>query len=145
MVIIGKFNILSQTRRQNNGQKKAGQIREYLEDMFEKIEKDIEKELGVKFKVGNISYSNEYATIKLEASDIGEDGVALSKEEISFQKLAEFYGLRATDLGKTFKSMGSTYKIVGLKPRSSKYPILVQKGGATYKMDAEAVKKALEV
>ena len=124
---------------------KAKQIRKYLEEMFDKVEKEIEEELNIKFKVGNISYSNEYATIKLEASDIGENGEALSKEAISFQKLAEFYGLKASDLGKTFKVMGNTYKIVGLKPRSKKYPILVQKGNSTYKMDVETIQRALGV
>ena len=123
--------------------RKAKMIRKYLEDAFKNIEDDIAKELGVTLKVGNISYSDAYATVKVEASDIGEDGVAVTKEAHDFKLMAHLYGLEPSDLGKSFKVRGREFTIKGLKPRSTKRPILVESDGSMYKMSEVDVKRAL--
>ena len=122
---------------------KVKKVRTFLETLFEKAEKKMGKELGVKISVGNISFSTDNATVKIEVADIGEGGEVQSREVVDFKNYASMYGLKATDYGKTFKMRGTSYKIVGMKPRSKKYPIIVEADGKQYKVSADIVKSGL--
>ena len=100
-------------------------------------------QLNVAVKGGTIGKT--FLNLKIEFAEIGEDGVAESREAADFKALAKFYGLSADDLGKQFVSRGECFEIVGLKPKSHKFPILGRnRHGKVYKFPAESVKRGLE-
>jgi hypothetical protein len=74
------------------------------------------------------------------------DGTILTPEAKLFKSYAMSYGLVAEDLGKEFTAHGKVYRITGCKPKSQKYPILVQEvmTGRTFKLPATTVKMALK-
>lgn len=87
--------------------------------------KEVGAKYGLSFRATNISYTSTNATIKLEASCLTPSGEVIFKEAEDFKKMAELYGLKPEDLGKTFEYIdGINYQIVGLKPKSRRYPIL---------------------
>lgn len=95
-----------------------------------KIRKDLEKllaaygkEKGLEFTVGNIQYSAN--TIK--TSIVGESiqhGRNPSKE--NFEANCFRFGIPHTWFGKIITLKNKKYKITGIKPRSRKYPIVLQ-------------------
>lgn len=108
---------------------------------------DIVKEHhGVVIKVGSARFGMNNATIKLEISDISENGEAITKEAEDFKLHCRAWGLAPADLGKTFKSpyADETYTIIGAKPRSRKFPILGKgTNGKIYKFSHIMIKTAL--
>lgn len=85
---------------------------------------------GVTMKCGNGTYSAMTAALKVEIA-VGEAGTspALVKAAEQFKHLATMYELQADWLNKSFKRHnGSTATIIGLMPKRSKFPVLVQQG-----------------
>ncbi len=61
-----------------------------------------------------------------------------------FKRLATHYGLKPSDLGKTFTQRRSIFKVIGLVASRPKYPILVEnQKGKRYKFPASKVKMLL--
>lgn len=105
----------------------------------------IGEELGMQVRARGGSYSATACMIKLEVSEI-TGGVALTPEREAFVKEAMSYGLSPTDLDAEFTANdGTVYKIVGLAPRSRKYPIVAarQPDGKAYKFGQETVVRLL--
>ena len=95
-------------------------------------------------KLGNISFSGNNASMKVEASVKNASGEVITKEAEDFKRQAMFYGLEPSDLGKTVTMRGQKYTICGLKPKSTKYPILAKRGdGAVVKVPLDMIKRAL--
>lgn len=111
-----------------------------LRPEIEEALKEVGEKYKLKFSVGRASFSDHNATFKLELATISKDGKVKSRTASDFELYAASWGLEPEDLGKTFQYAGDNYKIVGAKPRSYKYPILVERNGKTYKMPAEQVK-----
>ena len=102
------------------------------------------KKLGVQITVGRASYTETLATIKLEAGILGADGVAESGMEADFKRLAVCFGLQPTDLQRSFTEGTTTWKIIGLKPRSRQYPVIgANQNGKRYKLPAAQVMRGL--
>jgi hypothetical protein len=100
-------------------------------------------QLKIAAKGGSIGTT--FVTLKFEFAEVGKDGVAEPREAADFKALARFHGLSADDLGKPFVSRGEHYEIVGLKPKSHKFPILGRHcDGKVYKFPAESVKQGLD-
>ncbi len=104
----------------------------------------ISKELGYKFTVSSIRYS-EAAIVKLQCVPLDEVGDAPKLEAINFSKYCFRYGLKPTDLGREFMSQGSNYRITGLFTNRSKYPIQCVRviDNKPYKFGATRVKNLL--
>lgn len=102
--------------------------------------KELSKKHNVDIRCGSASFGSNHATFKLEISLIGEGGEVMTKEAEDFKLYCYRWGLKESDLGRTFNHFGNTFKITGAKPRSSKYPILAEKitggTGGTYKFPA---------
>lgn len=127
--------------------KKIVKIAEVLRERLSELQ-DIEKEYGIKISLGNCTYSDSNATFKLEVSDIGDNGEVMTKEAEDFKRRASLYGLSPKDLGRVIKDplSGEEYTIIGLKTRSTKYPILAKgKNGKTYKFPVDVIKRMLEI
>ena len=108
--------------------------------------KSVGKELGVQIRARGGSYSATACQIKLEVSELSDNGTAQTPERIAFVEQAIYYGLVAEDLDAEFKAQdGTTYKIVGLSPRKRKYPIVAarQPDGKLYKFGQETVVRLL--
>lgn len=116
-----------------------------LANEIEDALQDIAKKHNVSIKRGNGSYGETNATLKLEISDISENGTVLDKEAETFLSMATIYGFKPDDLNKVFTSNGSKYSISGLNTRRSKYPISAIRlsDGGKYKFTATSVKLAL--
>ena len=94
-------------------------------------------QLKIAVKGGSVGAT--FVNLKIEFAEVGEGGVAESREA-----LAKFYGLSDDDLGRQFVFRGERLTIVGLKPKSPKFPILGRNGsGKVYKFPAESVKRGL--
>jgi len=103
--------------------------------------------LGIHIETGNARYSSTNITLKLNISTINAQGRPTTKEVSDFKELATRYGLSPDDLYKQFDYLGKRYEIVGCKPRSYKYPLVVRenKTGKQYKFSAYMVKTGLEM
>ncbi len=104
-----------------------------------------EEENDVKVAIGSGKYDDTTLTLKIELSELAESGEALTRSANEFKALARSYGLNPEDLGKEFRDGVRTYRIVGLKPRASRYPIVAEALGDKhrYKFSAESVKMYL--
>lgn len=71
------------------------------------------------FRVGNISFSADLATIKLECAT-RKDGEVSTKEAAAFKVFAPMLGLAPTDLGQSFNYAGDILTITGYRPRAKK-------------------------
>ena len=114
-------------------------VREMREDIQLGLDL-IGESIGFKLKLGNAKFG-ETVVFKLEACPITKDGSELTTEMADFRRLAHRFGLNASDLGREFTTPGGkTYKIVGLVPRASRYPVLATgSDGKRYKFPAASV------
>ncbi len=102
-------------------------------------------ELGLSLKLGNCTYGMANATFKLEVAPLNSDGSPpVTKESDDFMMHARSFGLQPTDLDKSFSEGGYTFTVVGLKPRSHRYPVVCRrKDGKMFKFPADRVQRAL--
>ena len=116
-----------------------GTARNISERVMETL-RSLEDELGVTFSQGNGSYDSATFSMKIIAAIDSVDGSSRTPEMIAFEQKAMIYGFEPSDLGKPFTHAGDTYKIVGLKSKSRKYPILGEDAqGKTFKFTANLV------
>lgn len=96
---------------------------------------------GVQIKVGSARFSDSNCTTKIDISTINEGGTVMTKEATDFNRFASSFGI-TKKLGDTFFFRYDTYEIVGLKPNSSKYPLLAKNisSGKTFKFPANVAK-----
>jgi hypothetical protein len=95
----------------------------------------VEKQHGVSFKIGRISYTNNDFRTKLECFSASDDsGNAVNIDKQNFETKAFLIGVKKTAFGKTFTSNGRKFTITGLNTRAKKYPIQASTvGGKRYK------------
>lgn len=100
----------------------------------------VAKRYGVQIKVGNSRFSDSNCTTKIDISTVNEGGTVMTKEATDFNRFATSFGI-TKKLGDTFEFRYDTYEIVGLKPRSSKYPVLAKNvsNGKTFKFPANVI------
>jgi hypothetical protein len=100
---------------------------------------------GVVLETGNGRFSPSNATVKLKISCINKGGEVLSKEAEDFKQDCWKFGLQPEDLGKSFRSNVKEWKVVGLLPRSRKYPVLCERlpDGKRFKFPAKVVEEGL--
>lgn len=117
-----------------------------VEEKIVETLKNIENELGVVIQGKGGTFSNNNYTMKLEIATIGNDGEVQTKDAENFKMYAKLYGMEKEDLGKEIYIEGKKVKIIGLMPRSKKYPILGEQtdNGKQFKYGLETVKKALD-
>ncbi len=116
-----------------------------LRDGLDAALKQLGEKFGVSLKLGTGRFSPTNCTFKLEAAVIAEDGQVVTKESQDFTRLAKVYGLSPEDLGRTFKTGGKSFTIVGLNSKRPKYPINAKSAdGKTYKFSSTGVILALQ-
>lgn len=122
---------------------KVKQLREAIQSVIN--DSGIEDENKCKIRIGNASYSDSNCTLKIEVSDVTDDGTVLTKEAADFKEYAKGLGLEPEMLGATFESRGKEYVIAGLKPRSTKFPVLAIEVGTNdrYKFPVSVIQLRL--
>ena len=102
------------------------------------------KEFGAKVTVGNTVYGNVLRT-KIELHKVDEESGVDKTEEKRFKSLSNSYGVSPEMFNKVVKINGKEYQLIGILPRSDKYPfkaieLSTQK---TWKLSAEMVKRGI--
>ena len=81
-------------------------------------------ETGLSITMGKITYTEHNAVFAVEAAVRGESGITMGREAEAFLVNAGRFGLEATDLGRDFEHLGVWYRIVGMRPRSTRTPVI---------------------
>ena len=115
-----------------------------IAEAAEKALAAVAEEFGVQVVGKGGTFLDGSCILKFEFAEVSADGVVNNKEADDFKHYAGRYGLEAEDLGAEFTIGVHTYKIVGCKPRSSKYPIICERDGKRYKLPALDVATAME-
>lgn len=103
------------------------------------------KKHGLVITGGNAKFSANELTMQVKCSVIAGNGEVFSREKEDFKRCAVMFGLKPSDLGKKFTNFdGKTFEIVGMMPRSRKFPVLAQTAnGKKFKFPAAHVKNRL--
>lgn len=80
---------------------------------------------GVQISRGNCSFTANNANLKIVITAIGENGEVETKEASDFKLYAFHHKIPVKYLNKEVTIQGRQIKILGYKPRSSKYPVLI--------------------
>jgi len=101
--------------------------------------KQVAEKYGLEVKLGSTRFTGDNFTTKVQVATVAEGGITMSKEATDFNRYKTILGINM-DLGQEFQRSGKTFTIVGLKPRSKKYPILAKcSDGKTYKLPVDLV------
>lgn len=112
-------------------------LREEMNQAF----KSIEAKYGITLSAGNISFSNNEASIKVKANTIGDNGQVETKEARNWGVYAELNGLGGLKVGDTIDLQGKSFTIKGWNTRARKSPIQIEDAqGRGYKCSASMVK-----
>jgi len=91
------------------------------------------KQEGITINQKAITYSDNSFNIKLEVTLAGDKSEA---EQIQWDKSCYLFSLKPEHYGQTVQHGDGTFKLVGLKPRSPKYPLIAERldNGQRYKL-----------
>ncbi len=120
--------------------------REVTNFVIENIEERIKEEpeaVGV-FTVerGKVKYDDLAGTVEITIL-LTEEG-AKGRAQVDFEVYASGFGLYADDFGKEFDHGDHTFRIVGIRPRATKRPIIATRDdGKSFTFEDGYVRKAL--
>ena len=103
-----------------------------IKERINKALEAVSEEFGLDIKILPGRFRPDQVTFKVEAST-ASDQDPYSETAKDFEAYCVGYGLKKTDLGKTVRGFGTVGVIIGCKPRSPKYPILVRESNGTVK------------
>jgi len=107
---------------------------------FAETVKALEIDYSCAIKLGNITYDNQSFRSKMEVITQNEEGEIESKERIDYRTQCHFFGLEPEWLDASFRADNRDWKIVGLKPRARKRPVIAESAnGKKYVFAAEDV------
>jgi len=96
---------------------------EFRKDFKDAVEY-LERKWAIDISIGNISYSQSSFTTKMQVIN----GLKEDFDRQEFEKYATRYGLKPTDFHREVKDTnGNDVKIIGISPKSRKYPIIVER------------------
>lgn len=112
-------------------------LREEMNQAF----KSIEAKYGITLSAGNISFSNNEASIKVKANTISSNGQVETKEARNWGVYAEYNGLGGLKVGDTIDLQGKSFTIKGWNTRARKSPVQIEDAqGRGYKCSVSMVK-----
>lgn len=111
---------------------------------------EVSQELGIAINMGGMSFSSQQATTRLTFKAVSEEmkegeSIEEASARSEFATYARSFGLKPEDFGKEVKVDGRKFRIVGIKPRSRKFPVLGEDliNNSVYKLSAIAIKDQL--
>jgi len=86
------------------------------------------KQHGLVGDIGRITYNATEMRMKLTVVEVGAKAPVVASEQAMFAAYCTQFGFTAGDYGRAVKVMGivKPVRLIGFKPKSKKYPILVQ-------------------
>ena len=106
----------------------------------------LERKYGIKLAYKGGRYTSSNVTFKIEMSTVGANGQAMDRDRQQFILMADYYGMKGTWIDQTFSWCGNTYKVVGLKTRCHKNPVMVERAdGKRYKMNVQMIIDAFKL
>jgi hypothetical protein len=99
---------------------KVKQFRNEINNVLEKYG----EEKGIQIHLGSIRFDDNSFTGKLKVV-LAENKT--KAEQMEWNKNCDLFNLKKEDYGKIISLRGNKYKIIGLKPKSRKYPLLVER------------------
>lgn len=120
--------------------------KENLKSLRVELDKELKSlgdRFGILFHLNGITFTKKKFRCKLEGVTSNKDE---SFMEVEFKENAYRYGLNPDDFGKLFSSNDNVYRIVGLKVKNRKYPIIAENVGndRNYKFPAHVVKNEMD-
>ena len=97
-----------------------------LREEMNRAFKSIEAKYGITLSAGNISFSNNEASIKVKANTIGDNGQVETKEARNWGVYAEYNGLGGIKVGDTIDLQGKSFTIKGWNTRARKSPVQIE-------------------
>jgi hypothetical protein len=98
---------------------------------------------GINIAMKGGRFTEQCLTVKLELATTSK-GVVHTAIAEAFKRHAPLFGLKKSDLGRSFKHAGDSYTIIGLKPRASRFPVVVEStNGKRFKMPVSYVQQGL--
>ena len=97
------------------------QAKQFRKDLQEAL-KSVEEQYDGEISLGGIGFSSSGASVKVTLKENPSDGKSI--EQAEFEKFAFSFGLKKEDYREAFQFQGKSYRIVGFKIKSPKYPIL---------------------
>jgi len=125
-------------------------VKEFDKKTLKTLRQDIDSALksvadkhGLSLMLGNIRFNEHSFTGKLEARVTENPGEPTMAAD--FKALSMSYGIPASCLHRIVTLNGKRYKIVGLKPRNRKYPIICENvaSGKRFKFSPFSIREAL--
>ena len=105
---------------------------------------EVEQEFGVKLTVKGGKFSPTSFTLPIEFSTIGTGGVVNNAEAMNFTRMSSAYGVDPSLLNTQIYTTRGAYKLIGLNPRSGKFPFMaLHEDGRRFKLGADTVKFAI--
>lgn len=102
----------------------------------------IEEMYGVLLEIGSLSWEGQKAKLAVNLKIDSTSGKLTNEDH--FAKFCKPFGLRPDHLGSSFEYEGASYKVLGLQPDNSKFPIIVQASNGKRKAaPADVVRRAL--
>jgi len=107
----------------------------------------LKKVFGVDVKGAGGNFTDGDLVWKVKFTVQGAVDNGETREAIAFKRNATYFGLKSADLGRTFRSGGNEFKIVGLNTRAKRFPILAVStaDGRGFKFPADQVRAFLAV
>ena len=106
----------------------------------------VESEFNVRFNFQGIEQRANGARFILDMQEMVSNGqTAIDPWAVTWNAHATKHGFNLSDRGKTFHSNTRTFKLLGLKPRNTKYPVIAEnvRNGRSYKFRASSVLRYL--
>jgi len=134
-----------QATKETTNERKNMAIKEINRPILRELRQDIkaalgsvEEKHGITFTFNNISFSSTEMSTRLQGV-IGTDPEEIAKKE--WEKHAVFFGLTEADFGREVIVQGKKLTLVGIRPRSPKFPIIAQNAiGKKFKLPVAAVR-----
>jgi hypothetical protein len=97
--------------------------------------------IGEKHKIsiamGSLTYNDLYFTCPIKGRFLDAKGSTEEADKAEWDAYCGKFGLKSDMFGKVFVLGGKTYKIIGIKPKARKYPVVGQVGsGGKYVFSA---------
>lgn len=106
--------------------------------------KELETKNGVKIDLGSIRFGENEFTSKIKVTNKITSTGKVIDEQTKWNDQCYLVGLNECDFGAAVTVNGMRGKLVDIKPRSFKYPIIVEAvDGKRYKMSTSQVKSRL--
>lgn len=101
----------------------------------------VEATYNCKFDLGNIRFSDSNFRAKLECNSVADaSGNAINPAEVHFDQNRWRIGIAKDAFGKSFRSQGEKFTIVGINTRAKKYPVQAENArGRRYKFPMSAI------